>query len=299
MAASVSTWSVSEPRRAARHARPLGAALALALALTVLLRARPAAAEDAASCIAANDSGNDFRVRGQLIAAKAEFLKCTAASCPEIIRQECAGAVTRVEASTPTIVIAVTDADGKDVSAGRMFVDGVERADAHTGRSIALDPGEHRIRFGASDGRGAEASFVAREGEKNRTVRIALPGAAGPRSPATVVPGDRTDSDKPSWTAWAAGGAGVAALGSFALFALSGKAQERDLEQRCAPDCPDAEVDELYRKYLFADVSLGVSVVALGVATYLFLESSRSPARPRLSVGTARSGAVVGASVSF
>jgi hypothetical protein len=301
MAASVSSWSVSEPQRSRAHA--LGRALALAM----LLSGRPAAAEDAASCVLANDSGNDHRLRGQLIAAKAEFLKCAAASCPEIIRQECAAAVTRVVASTPTIVIAVTDADGKDVSAGRVYVDGEERADAQTGRAMAIDPGEHRIRFSASDGRSTEASFIAREGEKNRTVRVALssasaaPADAGaPRSAAATVPGDAPRSSyEPPWTAWAAGGAGLAAVGSFAFFALRGKAQERDLEQRCAPDCPDAEVDELYRKYLIADLSLGVSVIALGVATYLFLESSPSRGRPRISVMTGRSGAVLGTTVSF
>jgi hypothetical protein len=66
--------------------------------------------------------------------------------------------------------------------------------------------------------------------------------------------------------------AGVAAAGaaSFAFFSLSGRSQLRDLED-CKPYCARDDVQSVRTKYLIADISLGVSLVALGSAAYLWL----------------------------
>jgi hypothetical protein len=57
-------------------------------------------------------------------------------------------------------------------------------------------------------------------------------------------------------------------LGSFAFFALYGKSQIADLE-RCSPHCESTDVGAARRSYFAADISLGVSAVALGIAAYL------------------------------
>jgi hypothetical protein len=68
------------------------------------------------------------------------------------------------------------------------------------------------------------------------------------------------------------GGVGVAALGSFAAFGILGKNQLATLHETCGAThtCAEADVDAARTKLIVADVSLGVSVVALGVATVLF-----------------------------
>ncbi len=63
----------------------------------------------------------------------------------------------------------------------------------------------------------------------------------------------------------------MAALGSFTYFAISGSSEKSDLRARCGSRCSDAEVASLKTRYILADVSLGVGIVALGVATYLWL----------------------------
>jgi hypothetical protein len=66
-------------------------------------------------------------------------------------------------------------------------------------------------------------------------------------------------------------GIGVVGLAGFVTFASLGKSEQRELEATCAPDCVRGDVDAVRTKYLVADVSLGVAVVSLGVAGYLWL----------------------------
>ena len=62
---------------------------------------------------------------------------------------------------------------------------------------------------------------------------------------------------------------GVLALGSFAIFGLIGKSDVDDLES-CRGHCAESDVDHARTKLIVADISLGVGIVALGVATYMF-----------------------------
>ena len=78
---------------------------------------------------------------------------------------------------------------------------------------------------------------------------------------------------------------GAAGLASFTYFALSGRSDHSDLE-RCKPDCTESDVNSVHTKYLIADISLGVSVAALGVAAYLLLvdQPSDPPEKAGVSV---------------
>ena len=67
------------------------------------------------------------------------------------------------------------------------------------------------------------------------------------------------------------GGLSLAALGSFTYFGLSGRGMERALSDECSPRCSDARVDSVRTQYVIADVSLGIAVVSLGIATVLAL----------------------------
>jgi hypothetical protein len=80
---------------------------------------------------------------------------------------------------------------------------------------------------------------------------------------------------------WILGGIGLAALGSFVGFGLSGRGDYFDLDHTCSPHCTSADTSSMQTKLLVADISLGVSVVALTVATVLFLSkpSASTPTR--------------------
>jgi hypothetical protein len=74
---------------------------------------------------------------------------------------------------------------------------------------------------------------------------------------------------------------GVVGLGLFATFGILGTNQKSDLEDTCAPNCSEEDVNSVRAKLIAADVSLGVGVVAIGVATILFLTAPpKTPAPP-------------------
>ena len=280
------------------------ALIATAFCVAPWLHAVPArAAGEAQKCVAHNDRGNELRLAGQLLAAKTEFLQCAATECPKVIREECTDLVARVEASIPTLVVAAADDRGKDVTVTAIYVDGVQLPDARPGQALAVDPGSHSLRVVAGNGDKMDVAIVAREGEKNRTVRVELPRKPPPRAmpaeglhevhPPPVPPPEPTRA-KPPAMAWVLGSVGVAALGSFAYFAISAERQTS-----CAPNCSDGEADEIYRKYLVADISLGVGVVALGVATYLFLKTPSKPEQVAIGIQPTRGGVALGTRFAF
>jgi hypothetical protein len=140
-------------------------------------------------------------------------------------------------------------------------IDGVEVASRLDGRSVPVDPGEHRVRFVWGRAQ-QERRVLFVVGEKNRKIeaRFAEPEPPAPRPAAA----------RPSPWPWALGAVGVVGLAGFAGFGLSGRADLRDLDG-CAPRCDPERVDDAKGKYVIADLSLAVGIVGLGLATYLFL----------------------------
>ena len=65
--------------------------------------------------------------------------------------------------------------------------------------------------------------------------------------------------------------AGVAAL-SFVTFAIVGTVDVHDLSGSCSPHCSPSSVERANRELMAADVSLGIGVAALALATFLYLE---------------------------
>jgi hypothetical protein len=231
------------------------------VAVAALLLARPAAADDFAACAAAAEEGQSARDRHALRDARAALVRCGGTDCPEAVRRDCVAWLDDVERRTPTAVFFADAGPGRDLTDVRVLLDGVLVAPRLDGRSVAVDPGEHRVRFVREDGRAEERSVLFVEGEKNRKVEARF--ADAPRPPVPERAG-------PSPWAWAAAGVGVAGLAGFTAFGLAGRSDLATLD-RCSPRCDPSDVDAARTKYVLADVSLGIAIVGLGVATVLFL----------------------------
>ncbi|HET7540127.1 MAG TPA: hypothetical protein VFK05_09650 [Polyangiaceae bacterium] len=239
-----------------------------------------AALADVTACVRAHTSGQREAKAGHLQAASRSFASCVSQNgCPDAIRSECADFYKATQSSLPTVVFAALDERGGDLIEVRVFADDRLLAESLDGRPIALDPGQHHIKFELPSGQVLESDVLVREGEKNRIVSLRAQPAAGPAAESSASQLE-TNGDERKLPAgfWVASGIGAAALVSFGAFALAGHSKESTLDQ-CSPNCSSsshADYDAMRRDYLIADISLGVAVASAGVATWLFFRSDRS-----------------------
>ena len=75
------------------------------------------------------------------------------------------------------------------------------------------------------------------------------------------------------------GGFGLAGLAAGGLLTYWGVKDNQSLGQ-CSPLCSPSSVDHIRTMYLAADISVGVGVAALGVATWLYLRSPSTEQTP-------------------
>jgi len=252
------------------------------LILSILTASRVAAA-DAQECVAQNNAAADHRANHRLLAARTAYRACVAEpGCPDMVRSECESALSELKTAIPTLLVSVLDEQKHDAVGATLTVDG--RVVAVDGSPIEVDPGPHQL-LAADQGAAAGIQVISVENEANREVELVLKGlhsalvspdreselaGASPAASGLATPRSRVPS-------YVLGGASAVALASFGYFAISGHSEVNQLEQ-CKPNCSRSDVRDVRTKYLVADVSLGVSVVALVAAGYLLLRSA--PERP-------------------
>jgi hypothetical protein len=225
--------------------------------------------------------------RSRLLAARASLQTCLDEACPSVLRGDCAGWLKEVESRTPSVVVECV-ADGAPVQNAKLFVDNAARETGVDGKAIELDPGSHTFRVESGSQPPASAELLLHEGEKLKVVHIDLtpnaskppPGGRDPVPPPIPPSGPGSDVQRRPvpWGVYALGGLGLAAGAGFATFALLGTSGKSDLE-KCKPDCTEDRISDVHQKYVIADVCLGVTVVALVVAGYLYFTRPSVSAR--------------------
>lgn len=242
--------------------------------LSSLLGIPRVANADVAACVRAHASGQREAKAGRLKAASELFAACVSEDgCPDAIRAECAEFHESTQRDLPTLIFAAIDAQGADLIQVRVYADERLLSESLDGRPIALDPGQHHIKFELASGEVLESDVLVREAEKNRIVSMRAKATPKAESEATneATPGKR---GLPAGF-WVASGVSAAALVSFGAFALAGHGKQSALDD-CAPSCSSsshADYDAMKRDYLIADISLGVAVASAGVATWFFFSS--------------------------
>lgn len=218
------------------------------------------------ACFSAYEGAQRLRKKRALIAARRELIACGGASCPSALRTDCVTWLAEVDQALPTVVFSVRGG-GVELPGARVLVDGALLEGAVTGTAVPLDPGEHTLRVEADGHEPLEQKLVAREGEKARAVGVDLrPLATDESDPGISVP------------VIALAAVGALGLASFGFFAVKSHSAKSDLES-CKGHCAEDEVDAVRRDQIIADVSLGVGLVALGVAAYLHFGTRPSETR--------------------
>jgi hypothetical protein len=232
------------------------------LAMALFTAEAPAFADDVERCVAVSADAQRARHRHEISVARDGFIECSSEKCPAIVRSKCAAWLEEVQGIAPSIVIAVNSASG-DVPAARITVDGRPVAE---GMSITIDPGSHVVAASAENYESASTTFVAREGEKNRTLQLRLTAKAH----ATPAPVPRPVQP----ITWLTGGLSLAGLASFAIFGSLGRAEAQKLRDSCAPGCSESQRDSAHTLYLVADISLIAAVVFGGVSAWTYVTRS-------------------------
>jgi hypothetical protein len=182
--------------------------------------------------------------------------------------------------------------------------DGVPLGEVTWGSAVPVDPGDHEVQATADRKKVLLKSVHIDPRGDRQTVTISTlddeaslpPPETSPTPPAPqtrvstegaqvrdgVAPSPPPVVHRPvPVSVYVLGGVGALALGSFGYFGLAGRSEYFDLKGACGPDCTKSMVSSAHTKLLVADVSLGVSLIALGSAAYLFLT------RPSTAEGTA------------
>jgi hypothetical protein len=232
---------------------------------------RASHADEIDRCLTAHTQAQRLRQDGKLRASREQLLVCARTSCPNVVRAECGEWLGEVLALLPTVVIAARAADGTDLAEVRVTVDREPVLSHLDGRELELDPGLHTLRLEASGFEPAEQTIVVREREKARALAFTMPKVTTSLPAArSLPPGGNNEARPVPVVVYGLGALGIAALGSFAYFGLSGRAEYFDLKDRCGPGCTSSDVAPMRTRLLLADVSLGVSVVALAAASLLY-----------------------------
>ena len=243
--------------------------------------------ESIESCIEHHSKGQVQRDEVQLLAAQASFRACAVEECPAPIRSECEEFLRDVTKLVPSVVLSARDDQGRDLEDVKVELDGETLNGAMGGVAIDVDPGRRSFVFRAADGRVVEQTVVVREGLKAQQVAATFPAPATPVTQTADVEAGASSGAGRSALPLVFAGVGVAALASFSYFALTGRSKHNDLKASCAPDCTQAQADEVSRSYLLADISLVVAAASLGAGAYFYFTPQGDETSPgRLSGAT-------------
>jgi hypothetical protein len=219
-------------------------------------RSKEAALEQ---CLTAFGQGQVFERRAKLKQARERLAACIDAECPAAVRGECGQLFQDVSKRIPTIVFDCKNATVSLTPRGALKLDG--QAVTYDGKALEVDPGEHVFDLVGAKPESFRATVL--EGQRSQSIHFQCNEPPPPRAialPLALL--------------------GVSALGfaGFGYFGVTGLSERSDL-QACRGHCPDADVDSAYYRFLAADISLGVGILALGVASFVWFNGANSDSK--------------------
>jgi hypothetical protein len=119
-----------------------------------------AAGTTASECTAASASATKLAAAHKLRQAHDQAVACSAAGCSAKVKAACKKRATDLATAIPTVIFAVKDASGKDVTDVKVSMDGEALADHIDGSALSVDPGQHTFTFAAAGVPPIDQSFL-------------------------------------------------------------------------------------------------------------------------------------------
>jgi hypothetical protein len=247
----------------------------VAVCLPLLAASQVARADTAEECVAASDKSQLLRDQRKYVEARVQLLRCSAEKCPLVVRKDCARWFDEVEARLPGVVVSVRDPDGHDVFDVNVYIDGKLVSQRLDGKALPVDPGPHVFRYEARGASPVEEQVLVREGEASRLLTVNLVRTK-PQPTVEQPPPPRHEEERSPrripLSSIALTGVGLLGIGGFAFFASEAKSNRDDLRATCGTtqSCAQSDVDGVHRDLIIANVALGVGVIALASAAWIF-----------------------------
>lgn len=206
---------------------------------------------------------------------------------PDARRKEVEGEIAKQRERVAKVVIrtqfqgAVVKVDGVEVGKTPLAEDLVLNAGVHVVAAAAEGhrPWEMRLELAGGDRRNLEVALEP-EGtpaDASSVAQGALAGQTGQRAGTPAAEPGKTRR----MVAYVVGGVGLGALAVGSVFGVRALTKRRDSDAECpSGQCSQAGVDlnnQAKTAARVADVTIGVGLVAVGVATYLLLTAAKGP----------------------
>jgi hypothetical protein len=258
------------------RARPV-ALVSMVVASTLATAGAARADEpDKARCASAYERAQELQRGEALGAARKQLLICRD-TCPDRLRRDCVTWLADVEALTPTLLLRPRDDAGRPVRAARVTIDGELLAEAiDPAAAIAIDPGDHVLRFEHPDLVPAEVKVSIHGGERDREVALTLWRRAPKVAVAAPPPSPAPRPHRTSAYVLGLAGAGLLAIGGG--IGLGGHIWRADLKSSCAPLCDQADADGVVTLWWTGGIVAAVGLVAAAIGGTLWLLPQREGA---------------------
>jgi hypothetical protein len=242
--------------------------------VSVLVSSVALATPTVEQCVAASTSAQKEQRAGAYLAARRQLELCASPQCPTVIQSDCTKWLAEVLAATPSLVV-VARVDGVDQQQARVLLDGHLWLGELSGHPEEVEPGQHELTVSV----GTQTRFqklLVNVGEKNRLIVFEFSTATveAPVEPAPVVERGAPVVHIVLSALAVAGGV------TFGVLGLSGRASlDALLKQECAATktCRPALVTEIQRRFLAADIALGVGVVSAGLDVWRWVAWASTP----------------------
>jgi hypothetical protein len=172
-------------------------------------------------------------------------------------------------------------------------VDGAEFGKALWGTPLPLDPGPHKVKASAPGHQAVELQVDLGPNADLKVVAIPMLEEGEGTKSVEVTSEDQPEGGRDAGLqedegqgrrilTYVVGGVGIVSLGVGTVFGIQALSKRSDAEERCpSSPCADEEGvaanDDAKTFANVANIGIGVGIVALGVATYLFLTTPDSP----------------------
>ncbi len=276
----------------------------LAAVAALAFAASAHAGNESRACAESFEKSQVAKKENRLQSAREQAVACGRDACPAFVRDECVKLVSEIDAVQPSVVFDARDDKGADVVDVHVDVDGVALTDRLGATAVPLDPGEHTLRFTRRGQPPTEQRVLIRMNEKNRIIHVAVPSGSTPVVVTPVTPTHEASKyvAGPIWPAIVVTIVGVGLIGGSIGLGMDAKGTADNLRATCAPRCAHSDVDAVNTELIVSDVLLGAGLVALGVATVLFIKrpgGHEAPAQAAFSFSPTPHGAFAGVHLSF